>query len=547
MTKFVDRTWLRAEHLRWLVPRFSKGDPMYNQMFELSKAINIEGVQSGKISQELKRLIDEFMHSALRCTPKELPNVLRVFKVMAALSFECYDLRGGVGVISTYVRAFTEDELRKNGYRAFISCIDLDHMMKEYAEKLRMVNPDDPDIDKKVKKARVIIEKIIAARDVFSPKMLELLDAHDTQGGLDESQAKEFLEESMNLFLRPKRAAVSLQTYYWLLGINKTLAHVLVSPVLALNHITPCVYSVHAAHLMMHKWGIRSIDVTQGPPQGWEILLNQVSCLAPSVNLWFLVDDGFGIPLSVLPKQLRWKVSLAKFFKVKYVTGEHQETFVEFEARYLSLTPKGFDLYDKLLNGAKKEVAWLNATLKLSTKSKQYRDLYYAILEKWFEAFPNTEREQIAYGLGYFRYRATEKGKAAKGTLSGKTFLELYDEGYIEVAERLLYPGFLILSATGIFVSNLGLKLKEVAANNIRLLVELLDLYAEAPDQAIFEALEEPVRKKSDAQIKFEQWSGEEVKNGFHLHKLEQWKSIVYFCAELELDAHDVTGVAKAT
>ncbi|WP_341535613.1 2-oxoadipate dioxygenase/decarboxylase family protein, partial [Serratia marcescens] len=81
----------------------------------------------------------------------------------------------------------------------------------------------------------------------------------------------------------------------------------------------------------------------------------------------------------------------------------------EIEQRGVALTPKGRELYDRLLQAT-------NDALQ-APPSEKNAERYYQLLEENFRAFPDdyaTLREQQ---LAWFRYFPTECGLAAKESL----------------------------------------------------------------------------------------------------------------------------------
>ncbi|EPN55994.1 hypothetical protein A244_14042, partial [Pseudomonas syringae pv. actinidiae ICMP 18807] len=125
-------------------------------------------------------------------------------------------------------------------------------------------------------------------------------------------------------------------------------------------------------------------------------------------------------------------------------SGSHSARFGEIEQRGAALTPKGRELYDRLLNEARDELG------EFPNEANAVR--YAGLLEKAFQSFPDTHDEMRAQGLAYFRYFPTEPGVAARA--SG-TLQQLIEAGHVRF-EPLVYEDFLPVSAAGIFQSNLG-------------------------------------------------------------------------------------------
>ncbi len=128
--------------------------------------------------------------------------------------------------------------------------------------------------------------------------------------------------------------------------------------------------------------------------------------------------------------------------------GSHTARFGEIEQRGAALTPKGRQLYDKLLDTTR--VALGGAPVEANAAR------YMAILTDTFAAFPDDLAQMREQGLAYFRYFATEKGLAARDKQGRPTTLQgLIDADHVHF-EALVYEDFLPVSAAGIFQSNLG-------------------------------------------------------------------------------------------
>lgn len=107
----------------------------------------------------------------------------------------------------------------------------------------------------------------------------------------------------------------------------------------------------------------------------------------------------------------------------------------------MALTPKGRELYDRLLAeaGAGKD----NLTHQLH-------------LQEVFQAFPDSDIFLRRQGLAWFRYRLTPAGEAHRHAFeSGDDPQPLIERGWV-VAQPITYEDFLPVSAAGIFQSNLG-------------------------------------------------------------------------------------------
>lgn len=171
---------------------------------------------------------------------------------------------------------------------------------------------------------------------------------------------------------------------------------------------------------------IESKHVIEGPPnRQCPILLRQTSFQAVQEPIYF--PD---------PRTADGKV-----------VGFHRARFGEIEQRGVALTPAGLELYQRLMEAAERELA--GRSVDNATRQQ--------VLQKHFEAFPDTWEDLRARRLAYFRYvrstRATRRPSMLEGT--PQPIDTLIDQGIIRV-EPIIYEDFLPASAAGIFHSNLG-------------------------------------------------------------------------------------------
>ena len=98
-----------------------------------------------------------------------------------------YDLAvAGVPVHSTAFRAVHEDALQISPFRVFTSLLRLELI-------------DNPEL-------RQLAQQLLARRRIFTERALELVALQEAQGGLDENQADEFVEQALETFRWPSRA-----------------------------------------------------------------------------------------------------------------------------------------------------------------------------------------------------------------------------------------------------------------------------------------------------------------------------------------------------
>jgi uncharacterized glyoxalase superfamily metalloenzyme YdcJ len=246
---------------------------------------------------------------------------------------------------------------------------------------------------------RAMAEAILARREIFAPRALELIDLHEQQGGLTLDQAEDFIHEALETFRWHSEASVSRDTYHRLHDAHRLVADVVCFKGPHINHLTPRTLDIDALQAQMPHRGIAPKDVIEGPPRRKvPILLRQTSF-----------------------KALEEKVT----FPGEGRTGTHTARFGEIEQRGIALTRKGRALYDQLLARVRDVQGADNAAGD-----------YAARLETVFRDFPDDLETIQREGLGFFRYSLNAEGEVQ--------------------ATPITYEDFLPVSAAGIFQSNLG-------------------------------------------------------------------------------------------
>jgi len=410
---FVKPDEIRARFSRAMSDMYQQEVPQYGDLLALVAEINQQVMTNDPlIAQQLRATgeverLDQERHGAIRVgTPAELSMLRRLFAVMGMSPVGYYDLGvAGVPVHSTAFRAIHESALQVSPFRVFTSLLRLELI-------------EQPEL-------REMAQQLLDKRAIFTPAALELIALSETQGGLNETQAEDFIQQALETFRWHVQATVNASQYQQLHDQHRLIADVVAFKGPHINHLTPRVLDIDAAQHRMPKKGISPKAVIEGPPpRQCPILLRQTSFKALEEQVNYLEADG------------------------STVAGHHTARFGEIEQRGAALTPKGRALYDQLLQDTNSE---MQGPATESTAVK-----YYAILNKHFAAFPDDYQSMRQQQLAWFRYFATAKGIAAKGSLSASDSLEpLIDNGYI-ASEPLVYEDFLPVSAAGIFQSNLG-------------------------------------------------------------------------------------------
>ena len=247
---------------------------------------------------------------------------------------------------------------------------------------------------------------ILARRSIVTPRALQLIAKAEDAGGLTAPQAEHFVAELLETFRWHAEATVSAADYRRLLAAHRLVADIVSFAGPHINHLTPRTLDIDAAHALMPAHGMKPKESIEGPPsRRCPVLLRQTSFMALEEPVAFPQDGAL-------------------------VAGSHIARFGEIEQRGAALTPQGRSRYD----------AWLEA------------DDGAAI-----PGLPDDWTQLRILGLCYFRYRATDQGKAVA---DGGGRLPNDPEALVATghatADPISYDDFLPVSAAGIFRSNLA-------------------------------------------------------------------------------------------
>lgn len=406
---FVSPDLIRQRFSKAMSDMYREEVPLYGALMELVEQTNRHVLDSDpqvarqlNSTGEIERL-DLERHGAIRVgTAAELATLARLFAVMGMQPVGYYDLTpAGVPVHSTAFRAVHEEALQVSPFRVFTSLLRL-----ELIEGTEL---------------RAFAQSTLDKRSIFTPTALTLIECAETQGGLTEAQARDFVEHALETFRWHHSATVTAEQYRQLSAQHRLIADVVAFKGPHINHLTPRTLDIDIVQAQMPARGITPKAVIEGPPRRQcPILLRQTSFKA--------LDE----PIA--------------FTDQAEARGSHSARFGEIEQRGAALTPKGRALYDRLLNAARDELK------DFPNEANAAR--YNALMVQHFSEFPDTYEGMRQQDLAYFRYFVTEKGLAAKA-LNTLTLEDLVSGGYLRV-EPLVYEDFLPVSAAGIFQSNLG-------------------------------------------------------------------------------------------
>lgn len=411
----LDQNDIRARFSRAMSEMYRREVPQYGTLLDLVADVNAIALHDSPALRsqlaragELDRLEVE-RHGAIRLgTATELTTMRRIFAVMGMAPVGYYDLSvAGVPVHSTAFRPTDDDALLRNPFRVFTSL-------------LRLELVDDAEV-------RAEAAQILARRNIFSARVLALVERAERGDGLTSAEAEEFVAEVQQIFRWQTEATVSEAAYHRLHQAHRLIADVVSFKGPHINHLTPRTLDIDAAQREMIQRGLGAKDVIEGPPpRRHPILLRQTSFKALEEKVAFTDNHG-------------------------RVTGTHTARFGEIEQRGMALTRKGRALYDRLL-----------ATVREAGAAGSAGPDYAARLQTAFEAFPDELDAIRERGLAFFRYSLTDAGRAAAelspgaSGAAGPFDLNRHIADGLVAADPLVYEDFLPVSAAGIFQSNLG-------------------------------------------------------------------------------------------
>ncbi|WP_072778873.1 2-oxoadipate dioxygenase/decarboxylase HglS [Escherichia coli] len=402
MANSITADEIREQFSQAMSAMYQQEVPQYGTLLELVADVNLAVLEKNPQLHEKMVNADELArlnverHGAIRVgTAQELATLRRMFAIMGMYPVSYYDLsQAGVPVHSTAFRPIDDASLARNPFRVFTSLLRLELIENEIL--------------------RQKAAEILRQRDIFTPRCRQLLEEYEQQGGFNETQAQEFVQEALETFRWHQSATVDEETYRALHNEHRLIADVVCFPGCHINHLTPRTLDIDRVQSMMPECGIEPKILIEGPPRREvPILLRQTSFKALEETVLFAGQ-----------KQ-----------------GTHTARFGEIEQRGVALTPKGRQLYDDLLRNA---------------GTGQDNLTHQMHLQETFRTFPDSEFLMRQQGLAWFRYRLTPSGEAHRQAIHpGDDPQPLIERGWV-VAQPITYEDFLPVSAAGIFQSNLG-------------------------------------------------------------------------------------------
>ena len=403
--RFISADRIRDRFSKAMSAMYQAEVPQYGTLLQLVREVNQQESArecSALSPEEVNRLSVE-RHGAIRLgTAAELATMRQLFAVMGMSAVGYYDLsEAGVPVHSTAFRPVSEASLLINPFRVFTSLLRLELI-------------EDPAL-------RQQVADVLAQRDIYTPRLRELLALWQQQGGFSEGEADEFVSEALETFRWHQQAAVGLETYNALLAQHRLIADVACFRGPHINHLTPRTLDIDRVQQLMREYGITPKETIEGPPRRrCPILLRQTSFKALNEEIHFSDRQH----------------------------GTHTARFGEIEQRGVALTRKGRALYDRLLREASGQ--------KFSDNAAHQQHLSAV-----FAAFPDDAATLRQQQLAWYRYRRNPQVAAQ----SGQDLEALIASGAV-IAEPIVYEDFLPVSAAGIFQSNLGSDTSSVSSGN---------------------------------------------------------------------------------
>ncbi len=444
-TNFISADDIRTRFSRAMSVMYRNEVPAYGTLLDLVADVNRRVLDENpdykkklSASDNLAR-INEERHGAIRLgKASELKMMARIFKVMGMQPVSYYDLtQANVPVHSTAFRSVDAASLSRSPFRVFCSLL-----------RMELIKDDT---------LRERSEAILEKRDIFTPKLKELVFRSEKDGGLNEDDTQEFITQATYTFKWHKDAATDKEFYEALRDADPRAADIVCFKGPHINHLTPRTLDIDTIHADMPRRGMNAKNVVEGPPPNCPILLRQTSFKALTEDVLF---DG--------------------------VAGSHTARFGEIEQRSAALTPKGRAIYDELLNEVRSRI--------IPAPDGSNAAEYMKILSEVFERFPSSPSEMRKQKIAYFQYFVTQEG-LAEG-INHDDIEELIAGGLVDFIP-ITYEDFLPVSAAGIFASN--------ASDKTR-----VDTFKSSSQEEFEEALGEPVSSEFDL---YQAMEDESIKN----------------------------------
>ena len=401
--------------------------PLYGTLVDLVASVDAAHQSANPTPAPLPTRHALERHGAIRLgTAHEMRLMARLFALLGMHPVGYYDLSVvDFPLHGTAFRPITDDALAANPFRVFTTVLRPDLIS---SPTVRQTATD-----------------ILSRRRLFSARLIQIMDLAEASGptrNLPPSLADELIVESLQVFKWHSRSTVPQAIYLALKAAHPMVADIVCFPSAHINHLTPRTLDIDAVQAAMVRQGLPAKEQIEGPPGGrkCEILLRQTSFKALEERVIFPLDGA------------------SDSNDAGHVNGTHTARFGEVEQRGAAVTPKGRQLYDRLLAEA------IAAHDDPETESD--RD-FSSSLSQAFAAYPDCWTELRRQGLVYFSYRVVPQAPESRqeqvativhespGGASGISMERLVSAGLVS-CEAITYEDFLPFSTAGIFRSNLG-------------------------------------------------------------------------------------------
>ncbi len=218
MANSITADEIREQFSQAMSAMYQQEVPQYGTLLELVADVNLAVLENNPQLHEKMVNADELArlnverHGAIRVgTAQELATLRRMFAIMGMYPVSYYDLsQAGVPVHSTAFRPIDDASLARNPFRVFTSLLRLELIENEIL--------------------RQKAAEILRQRDIFTPRCRQLLEEYEQQGGFNETQAQEFVQEAPETFRWHQSATVDEETYRALHNEHRLIADVVCFP-----------------------------------------------------------------------------------------------------------------------------------------------------------------------------------------------------------------------------------------------------------------------------------------------------------------------------
>lgn len=401
---------LRTRFSLALSDMYKEEVPLYGTLIDIVSSVDDKVLRDqGHDHSQLPGRHEIERHGAIRLgTEDELHSIRRLFAVLGMHPVGYYDLSVvGFPLHATAFRPVTPQSLNRNPFRVFTTVLRKEFLSSSTREKA---------------------ERILARRNLFTSRLLEIIERIETSKTLDSHESGEFIDNALKIFKWHSKSVVSMGEYLHLKSEHPMIADIVCFPSAHINHLTPRTLDIDLVQREMQRQGLPAKESIEGPPRRrCPILLRQTSFRALEEHVVFTSEDG------------------------NICDGTHTARFGEVEQRGAAVTPKGRELYNQLMKMGR-DIASKSINQGLSEDS----------LSRIFAShYPDSWDELRRQKLVYFKYEPVNLSSHFTDVASSPTVRPEIDIERLITSrkvqyEPIVYEDFLPFSAAGIFMSNLG-------------------------------------------------------------------------------------------